>query len=150
MPVDFVALANAGIQKLHPYEPGKPIEELERELGITDILKLASNESPVGASPKAMAAAKEALSELHRYPDGSGHRLKGPRPKRLTVGTIKLTLGSAPTVSLNSMARCGQKPTKEWFFTKNGSAVYPIAPLPCTATLVAVLGQTTATTSKPC
>src|SRR5699024_11323241 len=70
MSSDFIASANAGIQALQPYEPGKPIEELERELGITDIVKLASNESPIGPSPKAMAAAKEALQQLHRYPDG--------------------------------------------------------------------------------
>ncbi|HLR17118.1 MAG TPA: histidinol-phosphate transaminase [Alcanivoracaceae bacterium] len=138
MPVDFVALANAGIQKLHPYEPGKPIEELERELGITDILKLASNESPVGASPKAMAAAKEALSELHRYPDGSGHRLKAALAEKFNVWTSQITLGNGSNDILDLIARCWLKPNDEVVFSEYGFAVYPIAALSCNATPVAV------------
>ena len=58
---DFKQLAVTGVQALHPYQPGKPIEELERELGISNILKLASNENPLGASPQAQAALTAAL-----------------------------------------------------------------------------------------
>ena len=63
MTCDYIELANSGVQQLKPYEPGKPIEELERELGLTDIVKLASNENPLGASHKALHALKH-LHEL--------------------------------------------------------------------------------------
>jgi histidinol-phosphate aminotransferase len=67
-PPDYVL----GIQ---PYVPGKPLEELERELGISNSIKLASNENPIGPSPAALEAIKEALSGLNRYPDGAGYYL---------------------------------------------------------------------------
>lgn len=58
------------IRSLSPYVPGKPVEELQRELGLTRVIKLASNENPLGPSPKAMAALSGAQTALHRYPDG--------------------------------------------------------------------------------
>ena len=64
------------IEKLIPYPPGKPIEELERELGIEGSIKLASNENPIGPSPKAIEAISTVLGNLNRYPDGSGFYLK--------------------------------------------------------------------------
>lgn len=64
------------VYKINPYVPGKPIEEVEREKGIKNIVKLASNENPLGPSPKAVRAIKASLSNLHRYPDGSGFYLK--------------------------------------------------------------------------
>src|SRR5512141_3199198 len=64
------------IKTLTPYVPGKPIEELERELGITGSVKLASNENPLGPSPRALAAAMEALVSVNRYPDGAGFYLR--------------------------------------------------------------------------
>jgi histidinol-phosphate aminotransferase len=64
------------IKTLVPYPPGKPIEELERELGITGSIKLASNENPLGPSPKALAAIARRAADLHRYPDGSSYYLK--------------------------------------------------------------------------
>ena len=64
------------ILDLVPYPPGKPIEELTREYGIQEVIKLASNENPLGPSPKALEAIRRALSQLHRYPDGSGYYLK--------------------------------------------------------------------------
>jgi len=63
------------IQAIESYVPGKPLEELEREYGIRDSIKLASNENPLGSSPKAISAIQQNLSALHRYPDGAGHRL---------------------------------------------------------------------------
>ena len=63
------------IQAISPYVPGKPLEELEREYGIADSVKLASNENPLGPSPKALEAIREGLANLHRYPDGAGHDL---------------------------------------------------------------------------
>jgi histidinol-phosphate aminotransferase len=61
------------IQSIKPYKPGKPIEELEREYGITGSVKLASNENPLGPSPLAVKAMSEAMEKLHRYPDGQSH-----------------------------------------------------------------------------
>ena len=69
------SLVTPSIELLRPYEAGKPIEELTRELGIQHAIKLASNENPLGASPKALAALPKALAELHRYPDASAFRL---------------------------------------------------------------------------
>ncbi|MBW2096506.1 MAG: histidinol-phosphate transaminase, partial [Deltaproteobacteria bacterium] len=64
-------LIRPGIEDLIPYPPGKPIEELERELGIQGSIKLASNENPLGPSPRAIDAIRKNLKTLHRYPDGS-------------------------------------------------------------------------------
>ncbi len=82
-----------GVRGLHPYVPGKPIEELERELGISDSIKLASNENPLGPPPSALAAIRDRLDELALYPDGSGYALKqelgahhGMDPNRITLG----------------------------------------------------------------
>ena len=72
-PDDLVLPAVAA---LHPYEPGKPIEELQRELGIGEPVKLASNENPLGPSPKAVAAMRAALADLNRYPDGGSWTLR--------------------------------------------------------------------------
>src|SRR3990167_9325106 len=91
---DFRALANQAISSLTPYQPGKPIEELERELGITDSIKLASNENPLGPSPKALAAATIALKNAHIYPDGSGYELKEAISRTTSVNPNQITLGN--------------------------------------------------------
>src|SRR5690625_4253130 len=129
MSQDFVALANEGVQALKPYEPGKPIEELERELGITDIIKLASNESPLGPSPKALRAAQEALLDLHRYPDGSGHRLKTALAKKLGVNSEQITLGNGSNDVLDLVARCCLKQGDELVSSHSAFAPYPLAAL---------------------
>ena len=70
----FLDLAAPGVRALQPYQPGKPVEELEREYGISNAIKLASNENPYGPGPLAIAAASAAIKGLSRYPDGSGYR----------------------------------------------------------------------------
>lgn len=94
MKKSFVELANTSIRNLTPYQPGKPIEEVERELGLTDVIKLASNENPLGPSPKAMAAAQMALSKTQLYPDGNCYILKQALAKHLGVDTQQLTIGN--------------------------------------------------------
>ena len=81
------------IQSIDPYVPGKPLDALEREYGISDSVKLASNENPLGPSPKALAAIEQSLADLHRYPDGAGHRLtrkiadtNGVSPANVVIG----------------------------------------------------------------
>nr|WP_243454105.1 histidinol-phosphate transaminase [Oceanisphaera pacifica] len=87
-------MANAGVETLHPYQPGKPVEELERELGISHSVKLASNENPLGLSPKAKTAIERALPELARYPDANGFALKTALANKLGVDTQQLILGN--------------------------------------------------------
>ncbi|MDF1577962.1 MAG: histidinol-phosphate transaminase [Desulfurivibrionaceae bacterium] len=82
------------ISSLVPYPPGKPIEELEREYGITGSIKLASNENALGPSPKAMAAIRENLAKLHRYPDGSCYYLAGRLADKLAVKPEQIVFGN--------------------------------------------------------
>src|SRR3989304_2636669 len=82
------------IESLVPYPPGKPIEELEREYGIVGSIKLASNENPLGPSPKAVAAITAALGDLHRYPDGDCFYLKRAVAKQLGVSPEALIFGN--------------------------------------------------------
>lgn len=91
---DFRALANAGISSLTPYQPGKPVEELERELGITSSIKLASNENPLGPSPNSLQVMHDALANLHIYPDGSCYELKEALARQLSVDTRQITVGN--------------------------------------------------------
>ncbi len=72
----FEAQATPGVKGLHPYQPGKPVDELQREYGVSDVVKLASNENPLGPSPVVLAALQNKLAELARYPDGNGFELK--------------------------------------------------------------------------
>jgi len=82
------------INCISPYVPGKPIEELERELGITNSIKLASNENPLGPSPKAVAAMKKVLDDQNRYPDGSGYYLSQALAKKYDIGLSQIILGN--------------------------------------------------------
>lgn len=88
-----VRIYREGILKLRPYVPGKPIEEVEREYGIKNIVKLASNENPLGPSPKAIEAMKAAAEKVALYPDGNCFALKNAVAKHLGVGTDQLTFG---------------------------------------------------------
>ena len=84
------------ILSLTPYVPGKPIEELQRELGLSRVVKLASNENPIGPSPKALAVLSEAASTLNRYPDGGGHQLRTALAGRWKVGLDQVILETGP------------------------------------------------------
>ena len=94
MKQDYRALANLNIRNLTPYQPGKPIEELERELGITSSIKLASNENPLGASPKVAIAVEEAIKNAHIYPDGGCYELKNAIANFIKVKPDQLTVGN--------------------------------------------------------
>ena len=82
------------IRSLIPYEPGKPIEEVEREYGVSDSVKLASNENPLGPSPKALAAIRDKMAQLHLYPDGDCFYLKQGLSKKLGVTPESLIFGN--------------------------------------------------------
>src|SRR5690554_706260 len=128
MAVDYQSLAVKGVQALSPYQPGKPIEELARELGLNpaEIVKLASNENPLGPSDKAMAAARKALEEMCLYPDGNGFDLKQALSKRFGVGMNQVTLGNGSNDVLEVIARCFADSDSEVVFSQYAFAVYPI------------------------
>lgn len=87
-------LVPAHVRSLDVYQPGKPIEELERELGITGAIKVASNENPLGPSPRALAALPAALASLHLYPDAGGFALRRALADKLDVKLDELALGN--------------------------------------------------------
>lgn len=94
MKADFRTLANESVRTLTPYQPGKPIEELERELGITHSIKLASNENPLGPSHKALQAIQAALLQAHIYPDGGCYEIKQAISQFLNVDPNQITMGN--------------------------------------------------------
>ena len=85
-------LVNKSLWDFKPYEPGKPISELAREMGIARITKLASNENPFGPSPKALAAIRKAALAMHRYPDGSCYALKRKLSRNLKLSPQNIQL----------------------------------------------------------
>ncbi|MCB1623007.1 MAG: histidinol-phosphate transaminase [Pseudomonadales bacterium] len=120
-------LATPAVQSLAPYLPGKPIDELERELGIRNVVKLASNESPFGPSPKAIAAARTALATIGQYPDGGGHELKTKLARLHGVSAEQLTLGNGSNDILVLVAEAFLTPDLEAVYSQYAFAVYPIA-----------------------
>lgn len=122
----FIELAAPGVRGLKPYQPGKPIEELERELGISGIVKLASNENPLGPSPKALAAIAGAAQEIWLYPDGAGFVLKRRLAERLGVAPETITLGNGSSDILEFAVRAFVTPRDQVIFSEHSFAVYPI------------------------
>ncbi len=92
--MNFLELSHPYIQTLKAYQPGKPIEEVQRELGISDVIKVASNENPLGPSPLAQEAALDAISKIALYPDGSGYELKHALSDFYNIPTEEITLGN--------------------------------------------------------
>ena len=127
MACDYIALAAQGVQKLTPYVPGKPVEELERELGISNIIKLASNENPLGPSPKVLAALDKVKADLTRYPDGNGFTLKQALARHLGVALETITLGNGSNDVLEIIARAYLSPGDEAIYSQYAFAVYPIS-----------------------
>ncbi|HHJ14890.1 MAG TPA: histidinol-phosphate transaminase [Gammaproteobacteria bacterium] len=119
-------LALAGVQQLRPYAPGKPLSELEREYGIAQAVKLASNENPLGPSPAARRAVQDGLDELARYPDGNGFVLKAALSARLGVRPEQITLGNGSNDVLELVARAFLSPSSSAVFSAHAFAVYPL------------------------
>ncbi|MCX7087801.1 MAG: histidinol-phosphate transaminase [Methylococcales bacterium] len=119
-------LAITGVQHSSPYIPGKPVEELERELGLTGIVKLASNENPLGPAPTALRAIQDSVSELTRYPDGSGFKLKHALAEKYHLSPSQITLGNGSNELLELVARTFLTPDLSVVFAQHAFAVYPI------------------------
>ncbi|SFF30950.1 histidinol-phosphate aminotransferase [Fontimonas thermophila] len=121
--------AAPGVLDIEPYTPGMPIEELQRRLGIGNAIKLASNENPLGMSPKVRAALAAALesTNLALYPDGSGHRLKRKLAAMHDIAPECITLGNGSNDILEFLARTYAGPGRAVMFSAYAFAVYPLA-----------------------
>ena len=115
-----------GVQALRPYAPGKPLSELEREYGISNAVKLASNENPLGPSAAVLEALRGGFDELARYPDGNGFELKSALAERHEVSTAQITLGNGSNDVLELVARAFLSPQTSAVFSAHAFAVYPI------------------------
>jgi len=131
MTIDFTQLAVAGVQKLSPYQPGKPIDELAREFGLdpNDIIKLASNENPLGPSEKALAAIEKSLQDLTRYPDGNGFELKKALSDKLNVKTTQVTLGNGSSDILEFIVKTFVNPGDNVVVSQHAFAIYGLVTL---------------------
>lgn len=127
-----------GIAGLNPYAPGKPIDELARELGISDIVKLASNENPRGPGPIVLQALDSVRGDLSRYPDGSGYLLKKSVADSLRVDTSQITLGNGSNDVLDLVARVSVEPGYEAIISEHSFVVYRLATTCAGGTLVTV------------
>ena len=118
---------NERVASLTPYQPGKPIEELTRELGLVDVVKLASNENPRGPGSRVRRAISRTVADISRYPDGGGYRLKRALSERLGVTVDRITLGNGSNDVLELAARVALSPDTEGLFDEYCFVVYPSA-----------------------
>ncbi|MEW6764723.1 MAG: histidinol-phosphate transaminase [Pseudomonadota bacterium] len=123
----WLDLAFSPVRGLSPYVPGKPIEELERELGIQGAVKLASNENPLGPSPSALEAMRAHAGAVHLYPDGNGFKLKQALAQHLSVAVEAITLGNGSNDVLDLIARAFLGEGRGAVFSEHAFAVYPIS-----------------------
>ncbi len=124
--MSFCDIALQSVTQLQPYVPGKPIEELERQYGVSNIVKLASNENPLGPSPSVLLAVEKASKELSLYPDGNGFTLKTALAEKYNVDLTHITLGNGSNDVLEIIARTFVTPNDEVLFSQYSFAVYPI------------------------
>jgi len=124
---NFIEQSVGGVANLSPYQPGKPLEELEREYGISNAVKVASNENPFGPSPKVIETIQNFLAnpvELGRYPDGSGFSLKAKISQFYGLKSEQLTLGNGSNDVLDIISRCFSGPGDEVIFSAYAFAIY--------------------------
>ena len=122
------------IRSLTPYKPGRPIEEVERELGISGSIKVASNENPLGPSPLALAAISNALAGVHRYPDGGAVLLAEKLAAKLGVDPRRIIFGNGSNEILELVCRLLAGPGDEVLFSADAFLVYPLVSVAVGAT----------------
>jgi histidinol-phosphate aminotransferase len=118
----------ASLENIQPYTPGKPIEELVREYGISgEVIKLASNENPLGASPKALAALSHVLQEVHRYPDDACYALLHKLSEAHETPPDQITIGNGSVEIILQAALAYLEPGREAIMSSTSFVMYPIA-----------------------
>jgi histidinol-phosphate aminotransferase len=129
MLIDPCELSPSYVRAIAPYQPGKPISEVARELGLKEenIVKLASNENPLGIGPRTRAAIEAAIAELARYPDGSGFELKQALSRRYGVDAASIVLGNGSNDVLELVAAAFLGPGRAAVMSQHAFAVYPLA-----------------------
>lgn len=138
MPNRSKNLARPEIFNLKPYIPGKPIEEVKREMGLTDVIKMASNENPLGASPLAAQAAREAINLLHIYPDSNCYYLRQKLAEKFSVAENMILLGNGSDEILRLIAETFLRPGDEVVFARPTFVEYEFTALVMGAKCVAV------------
>lgn len=123
----FMQRAAAGVAGLQPYQPGKPVDELERELGIANAVKLASNENPRGPSSRVLSAIADAQREINRYPDGAGFHLKQALAERFDLPPECVTLGNGSNDVLVLLAEAFLTPGTSAVYSRHAFVVYALA-----------------------
>jgi histidinol-phosphate aminotransferase len=124
--MDFKSLFRPGILKTRPYVPGKPIEEVQRELGLDDVIKLASNENPEGPIPEVLAAIQRAAQDINRYPDGSCYALTRRLAEHLGVPREALIFGNGSNEVLDMLIRALVSPGENVVYSEHSFVVYPL------------------------
>ncbi len=119
-------LAKRGISSLKPYIPGKPIEEVKRELGLKEVIKLASNENPLGPSPLAVQALREAISQVHLYPEDGGPQLREALARRLGVSPQEVILGNGSVEIIQAINIAFLNPGEKVVISDPSFALYRI------------------------
>jgi histidinol-phosphate aminotransferase len=129
MLIDLCELSPSYVRTIAPYQPGKPISEVARELGLKEenIIKLASNENPLGIGPRTRAAIDAALGDIARYPDGSGFELKQALSRRYGVDPLSIVLGNGSNDVLELVAASFLGPGRAAVMSQHAFAVYPLA-----------------------
>lgn len=122
--MDVRTLVPEWIRTLRPYPPGKPVEELERELGISGSIKLASNENPLGPSPRALAAVAAALPRIHLYPDGSAFHLRRALAERHGVAPEEVLVGNGSNEIIELVVRTFLRPRDEAVMADQAFVIY--------------------------
>jgi histidinol-phosphate aminotransferase len=127
--MDLCELSPSYVRSIAPYQPGKPISELAREMGLDErsIVKLASNENPRGIGPRTRAAIEAAIGEIARYPDGNGFELKQALAQRYGVDMSSIVLGNGSNDVLELVALAFLGPGRAAVFSQHCFAVYPLA-----------------------
>ena len=127
----FLENLNQGVLGLKPYEPGLPLEQTQKKLGLKKIIKLASNENPLGPSPKALDLLQGKMnsfsSELNRYPDGNAYELKEAISKKYNVDPNQVTIGNGSNDLIEFVSRCFLGEGKKAIYSQHGFAIYPLA-----------------------
>lgn len=127
----FLENLNSGVLGLKPYEPGLPLEHTQKKLGLEKMIKLASNENPLGPSPKALDLLQGKLnsfsSELNRYPDGNAYDLKEAISKKYDIDINQITVGNGSNDLIEFVSRCFLGEGKKAIYSQHGFAIYPLA-----------------------